>query len=944
MTSEEETRQQLIDRQLRLAGWDLRDPTQVVEEHEIDLVKAGVLPPIAAEVAPPYYGKQFADYVLLTRGRVIAVLEAKKTSKDAQLGQEQALQYAENIQRLQGGRIPFVMYSNGHDAYLWEYDVYPPVKVLGLPSQLDLEWMDQRREGRKPLSVELINTSIAGRDYQIAAIRAVLEGVEAKRRRFLLVMATGTGKTRVAMGLIDVLLRAHWAKRVLFLVDRVALRDQAIDAFRENLPDSPYWPRTEGHTVESAWAGNRRLYCTTYQTMLNLIEAGTTPETRISPHFFDLVIADESHRSIYNIYQSVLDWFGGIRLGLTATPRDHIEHDTFALFECESHDPTYAFTYEEAIEHEPPYLCGFRVLKVRSKFQLEGIQGGTLPEPVQKRLIAEGKDPYEIDFEGSELERKVTNAGTNAVIVREFMEECIKDPTGTLPGKTIFFALSKGHARRLAEIFDQLYPEHAGRLARVLVSEDPRVHGKGGLLDQFKHSDMPRVALSVDMLDTGIDVPEVVNLVFAKPVFSYTKFWQMIGRGTRVLPAPAKRKPWCPDKDEFLIIDCWANFDFFKMRPEGREPKAQVALPVRLFHSRLDLLEAATDAGAADGVSVAIEGLRADLAALPEQNAVVSANRKDLAPVLADEFWNHLTPTKLAALRSAVAPLLRARSVLEPKAVRFEMEAVQFLGARLRGGDIRKDDLRDSVQEQLSELPMSVNTVAEERQAIEQALRPGWWDSESVPQVWDITKRLAPLMRFRQAPRDPLLRLDLADLTAIKEALDFGPSHEGRTSEGYRDRVEAFIRSLVATHPVLARIAAGETPGEVELAEVAEILRQGDPAVTEEALRRAYDVRAAGLTQLLRHVLGLEHLPSWGEAVTAALDGFIARHTTLSQLQIRFLQTLRTFLLQNRQFDRSSLFAPPFTQLHPSGVRGVFPGPELQEVVAMAEGLVAGKG
>ncbi|MEZ4321143.1 MAG: DEAD/DEAH box helicase family protein [Myxococcota bacterium] len=941
MTSEAATRKNLIDTALRLAGWQLDDPTQVVEEYVIDLIDAGVAPLLAAEPGlGAHYGKQYADYALLSRGRVVAVVEAKKTTSAAELGQEQALTYARNIQRIQGGRPPFVLYTNGHDIYLWEVDDYPPTKVRGFPSPLDLEWMDQRRQTRNPLSVELIDTAIAGRDYQIGAIRSVLEGVEAKRRNFLLVMATGTGKTRTAMGLIDVLLRAHWAKRVLFLVDRIALRDQAIDAFREHLPDSPHWPRIDGTRVEQAWDPNRRLYCTTYPTMLNLIQAGTVPESWISPHFFDLVIADESHRSIYNIYRSVLDWFTGIQLGLTATPRDHIDHDTFALFDCDTHDPTYAYTFEQAVAHEPPYLSDFEVLRVRSKFQLEGIKGGVLPPAVQRQLVAEGKDPAEIDFEGTDLERKVTNAGTNALIVREFMEESIKDPTGTLPGKSIFFAISMGHARRLAALFDKLYPEHAGKLARVLVSEDRFVYGKGGLLDQFKHKDMPRVAISVDMLDTGVDVPEVVNLVFAKPVYSYTKFWQMIGRGTRVLD-PKKLKPWCPTKDRFLIIDCWGNFDFFQMHPKGKEPGEQVALPVRLFRARLDQLEAALAAGRDDAASQAVAGLRADLAALPRNNAVVAEAAATLARVGADAFWQHLGPADLGLLRSVAGPVLRVRSGVESKGMRFETEVVDLGTALIVDNADAVELLRDSVLEQVRELPLSVNVVAAEQDLIRAVQHPDWWEAPSPADLAHLATRLAPLMRYRQQRRDPMMSLDLADLRVIKEKVDFGTEHAGLTTAAYRERVEAYVRALVEENEVMRRIADGAEPGEDELQALADLLAGQDPAITEEVLRKVYDVRSARLVRLLRHVLGLERLPAWPEAVTAAFDGFIADHTTLTELQIRFLQTLRTFLLQNRRLERKDLLDAPFTQLHPRGIRGVFRGGELQEVLALAEGLVA---
>ena len=297
-------------------------------------------------------------------------------------------------------------------------------------------------------------------------------------------------------------MRAGWAERVLFLVDRIALRDQALEAFKEHLPNEPRWPKVG----EKAIAKDRRIYVSTYPTMLNIIRDDAT---KLSPHFFDLVVVDESHRSIYNTYQEIIDYFNAISLGLTATPTDVIDHNTFKFFECEDGVPTFAYSYDEAVNHVPPYLCDFQVMKIKTKFQEEGISKRTISLEDQKKLILEGKEVEEINYEGTEIEKTVVNRGTNALIVREFMEECIKDPNGVLPGKTIFFCISMAHARRMEEIFDALYPEYKGELAKVIVSEDPRVYGKGGLLDQFKHNDMPRVAISVDMLDTGIDIREL---------------------------------------------------------------------------------------------------------------------------------------------------------------------------------------------------------------------------------------------------------------------------------------------------------------------------------------------------------------------------------------------------------------------------------------------------
>jgi type I restriction enzyme R subunit len=932
---EARTRQELIDRRLALAGWDVNDPLQVIQELDIALRDAADPTPGSES---RYDGHQFADYGLVLNSKPIAVVEAKKASRDAELGREQALQYAINLETASGAEVPFLFYANGHEIHFWEHRFYPPSKVHGFATKDDLEWMRERGRSRRPLSVELIDTRIAGREYQIAAIRSVLEGIEAKKRRFLLVMATGTGKTRTATALIDVLRRAKWVKRALFLVDRIALRDQALEVFEELIPSEPRWP----NRGEAAFSRNRRLYVATYPTMLNLIQSGTAPETYLSPFFFDLVIADESHRSIYDVYKQVLDYFHAPRLGLTATPTDRIDHDTFQLFDCEINDPTFAYSFEEAVAHVPPYLCNFEVLKVRSKFQLEGIQGGTLPPAVQRRLFAEGIDPEDIHFEGTDLERKVTNAGTNALIVREFMEESIKDPTQTLPGKSIIFAVSIAHARRLEELFDRLYPEHAGKLARVIVSEDPRAYGKGGLLDQFKTQNMPRVALSVDMLDTGVDILEVVNLVFAKPVYSYTKFWQMIGRGTRLLHSdPAKRRPWCLEKDRFLIIDCWGNFDFFQMTPKGKEPGAQIPLPVRLFRARLDELEAAESVGRTEIIDFVKADLRSDLADLPKSNVVVLDASAALAEVATDVFWDALTSREIGFLRVTIAPVLRARSAADSKGMHFETEAVEASTALLREEPEKVEAIRESLIAQVADLPLTLGAVAKEKALIEQVLGTHWWTDLSPAKLRDLASRLAPLMRYRNPRPDGMVHLDIADLMVIKEAIEFGPSHERLTTRAYRERVEEAVLGLLAVNPVLLKLYAGEHVSDAEVEELAALLRSRDPFVTEDLLRTAYDHRSARFVQFIKHILGIERLESWSERVTRAFDEFIAEHNTFSAMQIRFLQTLRTFILQNRRIEKHNLVEAPFTRLHPDGVRGVFRPPEIEEILVLSRSLVA---
>lgn len=928
--NEKQTRKQIIDHRLAEAGWDVANAAQVVEEFDIEVG----LPEGVEEPRTKYDGHQFSDYVLLGKdGKPLAVVEAKKTSVDARVGEEQAKQYAYNIQKQYGGELPFCFYTNGLDIYFWDLGNYPPRKVYGFPTRLDLERLQVLRRRRNPLSQELINVDIAGRPYQIEAIRTVMESMERQRRRFLLVMATGTGKTRTTIALVDALMRAGWIEKTLFLVDRIALRNQALDAFKEHLPSEPRWPQEK----EKAFHKNRRVYVSTYPTMANLLE-----REYISPHFFDLMVTDESHRSIYNVYKEVLEYFDGVKLGLTATPTDVIDHNTFKLFECEDGIPTFAYTYDEAVNNIPPYLADFEVLRIQTKFQQEGINKRTISLEDQKRMLAEGKEPEEVNYEGSELEKRVTNRGTNALIVREFMEECIKGPNGVLPGKAIFFCLTKAHARRIKEVFDGLYPEYKGELAKVIVSEDKRVHGKGGLLNQFTKQDMPRVAISVDMLDTGIDVREVVNLVFAKPVYSYTKFWQMIGRGTRLLE-PKKIRPWCPEKDKFLIIDCWDNFDYFKLNPKGKEHKEQVALPVRLFGLRLDKVELAMEKEAEDIIIKEIELLRQMIIQLPEKSVVVLDAQVSLEKAQAEEFWNQLTDTKLEFLRGSIRPLMRTISGVDFKAMRFEKDVVETSIALMAEDKERFETLKDALVEQISELPLSINIVRQEQEWIEKAQTNHFWAAVDDGQLDELSRRLAPLMRFRETDtiKREMEKFDFKDLTTSKEKVEFGPENEAISIAEYRRLVEERLRKMASTNLTLQKLKAGLELTDEEVERLAEMLSQQNPFITEELLQRVYDNKKAKFIQFIKHILGLEELATFTDTVARAFEAFIQEHNDYNALQIRFLEVLKSFILEKGTVEKKDLIQTPFNVFHPDGIRGLFRPKDIEEILELTEKVVA---
>ena len=930
--SESQTRKDIIDINLGKAGWNINDRTQVIEEFEIDTKLKGEI----REASTPYGSYQFSDYVLLGKnGKPLAVVEAKKTSKDAEVGREQAKQYCYNIQKQHNSELPFCFYSNGLETYYWDLENYPPRKVVGFPTRDDLERFKYIRSNRKPLAPELLNTDIAGRDHQIQAIRSVTEAIEKRQQNFLLVMATGTGKTRTCIALVDILMRAAWAERVLFLVDRIALREQALNAFKEHLPNEPRWPKFG----EKAIAKDRRIYISTYPTMLNIIRDDSC---FLSPHFFDLIVIDESHRSIYNTYQEILDYFNTISLGLTATPTDIIDHNTFNLFNCEDGIPTFAFSYEEAIRHAPPYLCPFQVMKIHTRFQDEGISKRTISLEDQKKLILEGKDIEEINFEGTDLEKRVINRGTNALIVKEFMEESIKDANGVLPGKTIFFCTSISHARRVEKIFDSLFPEHRGELAKVIVSDDPRVYGKGGLLDQFTNLDMPRIAISVGMLDTGIDIREIVNLVFAKPIYSYTKFWQMIGRGTRLLEAH-KIKPWCPEKSVFLIMDCWDNFEYFKINPEGRINPQEIPLPVRYVGIRLDKIEKAIDTEHAEIARKEVACLRSQIDSLPANSVVIMDAKPHLTKLEEDNFWVNLNHQKIEFLRNTIKPLFRTISQADFKDMRFRKDVLETSLALLASEQGKYQTLTDNLMEQISELPLSINIVAKEETLIRQSQTKHFWTKATDADMDTLADRLAPLMKFRESiipPTGPT-KFDLQDLLKTKEMVEFGPEHEALSVANYRELVEKRITELTASNPILQRIKEGHHITAEEAEELADFLNTNRPYITEDLLRKVYKNQQAGFIQFIRHILGIEILESFDETVSRAFDQFFREHSNLSTRQLEFLNLLRETIIERGDIRKRDLIQSPFTILHPQGIRGLFSPREIEDILKLTKDCAA---
>jgi len=587
-------------------------------------------------------------------------------------------------------------------------------------------------------------------------------------------------------------------------------------------------------------------------------------------------------------------------------------------------------------------------MKIKTRFQDEGINKRTITLEDQQKLIAEGKEIEEINYEGTDIEKKVINRGTNALIVREFMEECIKDANGVLPGKTIFFCMTMKHARRIEEIFDSLYPEYRGELAKVLVSDDPRVYGKGGLLDQFTKNDMPRVAISVDMLDTGIDVRELVNLVFAKPVYSYTKFWQMIGRGTRLLE-PAKMKPWCTEKDMFLILDCWDNFEYFKLNPKGKETKQQIPLPIRLFGARLSKVDEAQNQNETKIASKEIAKLQKQINTLPKNSVVIIDAQNDLQRLEDENFWNNLTADKIDFLESVVKPLFRTVSDSDFKAMRFEKDMVEVSLAHLQKDEAKYQTIRQSIVEEIGELPLSVNTVAREEELIIKAQTNHFWATPAnsgagilESKFDELIEKIAPLMKFRETVINlPPPKYNLKDIVSEKEFVEFGPQHEALSVAKYRELVEQKISELVSSSPILQKLKQGLelTPEETE--QLTEDLHNEHPHITIDLLRRVYHHRKAQLAQFIKHILGIEILETFAETVTKAFDQFVNQHSYLTSRQLQFLDLLKNFVLEKGEITKRNLIESPFTMIHPEGVRGIFNAKEIDEIIELTNKVLA---
>lgn len=789
--SEFETRKLFIDLMLRDAGWELvgKDNVSLPNKAGTEIEVHGM----------PTQGVGYADYVLFASdGKPLAVIEAKRTSKDPVIGKHQAELYAQCL-KAKYGVLPVIYYTNGFQTFVIDGLGYPPRQILGFHSQEDL-LVILRSRGRTAITDTKVKDYITDREYQKRAIHNICDHYNKMHRRGLLVMATGSGKTRVSISLCDVLIRNKWVKNILFLADRNALVEQAYVNFEKLLPD---YSKTRLDQPKPDL--NARFVFSTYQTMIRYIDSD---KKNFSVGRFDLIIIDEAHRSVFGKYTAILDYFDALMVGLTATPREDVDRSTYELFELDG-EPNFAYELAEAVDDK--YLVNFVVMNRTSKHLSEGIKYKELTveqkeqfEDIWKYEAARSEDgttPTPRDIRSSEIIDYIYNEKTIDLVLEDLMKTGLTVNGGDTIGKTIIFAHKHEHAVKIVERFQKQYPEYGSDFC-VLI--DNKVTKAQDLINSFEvRGKMPQIVVSVDMMDTGIDVPDVLNLVFFKQVKSKIKFWQMVGRGTRKSPDVHGEGM---DKQFFNIYDWCGNFDFFDVTPEGEPQLPMISVTERLFDLRVDMAVALQNAKyQQDPFARALHDdikktLRSQVLALNDQNITIRRHWEVVDKFRKEEAWVCLSEIDALDLKDQIAPII-IRSVTDNSALRFDILILNIQLAQILPDHqasksmVRVTDIAKSLQEKAS-----IQQVKSKIEIINEVAHPDFWKAATLEKLEKVRIELRDLVQFIKGDKKRNFTINIPDIIEYKDA----PKHTLPTLT-YRERVIDYI-SKHRNHPVLEKI------------------------------------------------------------------------------------------------------------------------------------------
>jgi type I restriction enzyme R subunit len=700
----------------------------------------------------------------------------------------------------------------------------------------------------------------------------------------------------------------------LFLCDRKELRRQADEAFKDFLPSEPRCVIGEKNKIDAS----AKVFVSTYPGMMNRF-------SQLDVGFFDLIIADESHRSIYNRYRDIFDYFDAMQVGLTATPVKFIARNTYDLFGCENGDPTFDFDLASAISHEPRFLNPFRVKECTSEFLREGIHYNDLT-PAQQAQIEEdlGKEEAQrTTVKGKDIGRKIFSVKTDSAMLENLMENGIKDATNSLVGKTIIFAQNQRHAEHLEKLFcEKLYPQHGSKVCKVIHNKVDRPEAR---IDEFKKADSDfRIAISVDMMDTGIDVPEVVNLVFARPVKSWVKFWQMIGRGTRLCPdlfGPGKHK------EEFLIFDYYGNFAYFDEEYVEADNGLSRSLLQTVFEARLALAEEARNKVNVKAFELACHLLKADICDLPDKAIAVRRNLRLVKQFQETDVLLEMSGTTKHQLESLIAPLMGQRKLRDKDASSFD-RLMAKLQTTFLSGSSEIENLKAELLASLQNLAVTITQVRNMGTEIARVQSQEYWENLSLDSLEYTRKNLRGIMKYKKQEITPwsdipTTHTEDSDYPVTERPVVIGDSNEAMI---YRQRLKSIFDDLRSTNPVLQKIYLNQPVTEAELKSLASLILTQHPGVDLNALNAFYGRTPEELGHTLTQLVGLKP-----EEVNSRFAEFIQSHP-LTYKQVQFINQLKSVICRNGRIKVTDLYEGPFERMTDGEGLDIFPEASIEEL------------